>query len=132
VVANSQALVGLGLALATSWKLALIIFSAIPVVGIGAMLVARPVQGNLEKRTSALAVATKLAYHCITNFVVVKCFNTHVHEACKYADGLHTAAKYALKQSFSMSMQIGFVRFATTAMFVPGKSRPTCTGNSTR
>jgi ABC-type bacteriocin/lantibiotic exporter with double-glycine peptidase domain len=126
IVCIAQALAGLGLALRTSWKLALIVLSAIPVIAIGATVIACGLQANIGRQNEELSTATKIASNCITNIVMVKCFNTEEEEAHTYSAAVKRAAVYALKQTFSGSLQIGFVRFATTAMFVQGKSFDVC------
>ena len=121
IVCVVQAFAGLGLALRTNWKLALVVLSAIPIIAIGATVLARGLQADTDRQNEELTKATKRASNCITNIVTVKCFNTQEQEATTYAAAVQRAAVYALKQTFRSSLQIGFVRFATTAMFVQGE-----------
>ena len=95
--------------------------SAIPVIAIGAAVIARDIPANSNRQNEELATATKLASNCITNIVTLKCFNTQVEEPNNFAAAIERATVFALRQSFSSSLQIGFVRFASIAMFVQGK-----------
>ncbi|EXJ65413.1 hypothetical protein A1O7_01754 [Cladophialophora yegresii CBS 114405] len=119
-----QALAGLGLALHTNWKLALVVLSAIPVIAIGATVITRRLQAKIDGQKEELATTNRLASNCIKNIVTVKCFNTQEEEAASFIAAIQRAAVFALKQAFSSALQTGFVRFATTAMFVQGKLFP--------
>ncbi|KAJ9606273.1 ATP-dependent permease [Cladophialophora chaetospira] len=121
VVCLIQALAALGLALHTNWKLALVILSAIPVIAVGATLISRGLQTNIDRQAEQLMIATKIASNCVKNVVTVKCFSTQEEEATSYATSTRRAAVFAIKQAFSNALQLGFVRFGTTAMFVQGK-----------
>ena len=116
-----QALAGLGLALRTNWKVALVVLSAIPVIAVGAALISRGLQANIDRQTEELSAATKIASNCVRNIVTVKCFNTQEQETASYTSAIGRAAAFAFKQAYSSALQIGFVRFAMTAMFVQGK-----------
>jgi ABC-type bacteriocin/lantibiotic exporter with double-glycine peptidase domain len=121
IVCLVQGLAGLGLALRTNWKLALVVLSALPVIAIGATIISRGLQTNINRQTEELAAASRIASNCIKNIVTVKCFNAQEKEAGSYTAAIKRAAAFALKQAFSSALQVGFVRFAATAMFVQGK-----------
>jgi ATP-binding cassette, subfamily B (MDR/TAP), member 1 len=114
-------LAGLGLALRTNWKLALVVLSTIPVIAIGATVISCGLQSDIDRQNAELTAATKIAGNCITNIATVKCFTTQEEEGSAYTSAVKRAAVSTVKQSFKSSLQLGFVRFATTAMYVQGK-----------
>ncbi|KIW71943.1 hypothetical protein PV04_00169 [Phialophora macrospora] len=120
IVCIVQGLAGLGLALRTNWKLALVVLSALPVIAIGATIISRGLQANINQQTEESANASRIASNCIKNIVTVKCFNAQEKEAGSYTTASRSAAAFAIKQAFSSALQVGFVRFAATAMFVQG------------
>jgi ATP-binding cassette, subfamily B (MDR/TAP), member 1 len=117
-----QALAGIGVALRINWKLALVILSAIPAIAIGATIIGRHMPKHLRRKDEELTTATRIASSAIASIVTVKCFNTQEQETHRYVAAVREAAVFAIKEAFSNALQIGFVRFATAAMFVQGKS----------
>jgi hypothetical protein len=63
---------------------------------------------------------SSFANSALSAIETVKCFNGQAFELEQYKPVVMQAAKYYMKQALSNSLQIGFVRFITTAMFVQG------------
>jgi ATP-binding cassette, subfamily B (MDR/TAP), member 1 len=63
---------------------------------------------------------SSFANSALSAIETVKCFNGQAFELEQYKPVVMQAAKYYMKQALSKSLQIGFVRFITTAMFVQG------------
>jgi ATP-binding cassette, subfamily B (MDR/TAP), member 1 len=68
----------------------------------------------------SLSLASKIANSALSAIETVKCFNGQAFELKQYKPVIVEAAKHYMKQALSNSLQIGFVRFVTTAMFVQG------------
>lgn len=77
-------------------------------------------QPSIIRQEAELSVASKLANSALAAIETVKCFNGQTFELGQYKPVVKEAAKYYMKQALSNSLQIGFVRFVTTAMFVQG------------
>lgn len=77
-------------------------------------------QPSIIKQETELSLASKLANGALSAIETVKCFNGQAFEFEQYKTVVMEAAKYYMKQALSNSLQIGFVRFVTTAMFVQG------------
>lgn len=120
ILALVQTLSSLGLALRTNWKLTLVVLSTLPIILVGVSLTSRRGQRYVDRQNSSLDQAMKSAYHFVSNIVMVKCFNTQIHERHKYATAIEQAAKNSHKSCIFKGFQSGFVRFATTVIFVQG------------
>jgi ATP-binding cassette, subfamily B (MDR/TAP), member 1 len=103
-----QGLASLGLAFYTSWKLTLVIIAGLPISAVIMSFINSMMQPNIIGQEAELSSAIK----------TVKCFNGQASELEQYKAIVMEAAKYYMKQALSNSLQIGFVRFVTTAMFV--------------
>ncbi|ETI26967.1 hypothetical protein G647_10066 [Cladophialophora carrionii CBS 160.54] len=108
IVCLVQALAGLGLALRTNWKLALVVLSAIPVIAIGATVISRGLKANIDGHNEELAFTSKIASNCIKNIVTVICCNTQEEEAKSYTAAIKRAAAFAMKQAFSSALQASY------------------------
>lgn len=96
-----------------------------PVIVVGISSISRHGHRYISGHNEKLNQAMKLANNFITNIVLVKCFNTQDQEARKYAIAIEEAAQLSLKSSIFKALQSGFVRFASTVIFVQGKYAPT-------
>jgi ATP-binding cassette, subfamily B (MDR/TAP), member 1 len=65
-------------------------------------------------------LAFKIANNAVSAIETVKCFSGQPFELEQYKPVIVEAAKHCMKQALSDSLQIGFVRFVITAMFVQG------------
>ncbi|KAK5460883.1 ATP-dependent permease [Exophiala xenobiotica] len=120
ILALVQALAALVLAFRTNWKLTLVVLSVVPVIVVGISFISRHGHRYISGHNEKLNQAIKLANNFITNIVLVKCFNTQDQEARKYAIAIEEAAQLSLKSSIFRALQSGFVRFASTVIFVQG------------
>lgn len=120
ILALVQALSSLGLAFRTNWKLTFVVLSTLPVILVGVSLISRRGQRYVNRQNSSLDQAIKHANHFISNIVMVKCFNTQAHERHKYVAAILQAARNSHKSCIFKGLQSGFVRFATTVIFVQG------------
>lgn len=115
-----QAFASLGLAFYTSWKLTLVILAALPVSAVIMSFINSMMQPSIIAQEVELSLASKFANSALSAIDTVKCFNGQAHELEQYRSVVMEAAKHYMKQALSNSLQIGFVRFVTTAMFVQG------------
>lgn len=77
-------------------------------------------QPSIISQEIELSLASKIANSALSAIETVKCFNGQTFELEQYRPVVMEAAKYYMKQALSNSLQIAFVRFVTTAMFVQG------------
>lgn len=77
-------------------------------------------QPSIIRQELALSRAAKLTNSAVSAIETVKCFNGQTSELAQYKTAALEAARHYIKQALSNSLQIGFVRFVTTAMFVQG------------
>lgn len=115
-----QALSSLGLAFYYSWRLTLVVLASIPLVGLTLSLISANLPDNIRNQGEEIVKATKLASVAISNIFSVKCCNTQDQECRKYRLAVRKAAAFYFNQAQINALQIGFVRFATTSMFVQG------------
>ena len=113
-------LAALGLALYTSWRISLVTLSSVPVTAIIMSFISSKMQPSIAAQEEGLAKASKLANSAISSIDTVKAFNGQDLETRQYNSAILHAAKSYLKQAKINSLQIGFVRFVTLAMFVQG------------
>ena len=125
ILALVQALAALVLAFRTNWKLTLVVLSIVPVIVVGISFISRHGHRYISGHNDKLNQAMRSANNFITNIVLVKCFNTQDQETRKYALAIEEAAQLSLKSSIFRALQSGFVRFASTVIFVQGKYAPT-------
>lgn len=121
IVALVQALSSLGLAFHTNWRLTLVVLSIVPVIAVGCAIISHGMQTSIDCHSQRLTQATRVAKNAISNILTIKCFNTQNQERHKYAFAVREAAVFSLKLTFSEALQAGFIRFASTIMFVQGK-----------
>ena len=115
-----QAFASLGLAFYTSWKLTLVILAGLPIAVVIMSFISAMMQPSIIRQELVLSLASKLANGALAAIETVKCFNGQIFELSHYKPVVMEAAKHYMKQALSNSLQIGFVRFVTTAMFVQG------------
>jgi ATP-binding cassette, subfamily B (MDR/TAP), member 1 len=115
-----QALASIGLAFYTSWNLTLVILAGLPIAAVVMSSINSMMQPNIIAQEAELALVSKIANSALSAIETVKCFNGQAFELAQYKPVVMQAAKYYMKQALSNSLQIGFVRFITTAMFVQG------------
>lgn len=75
---------------------------------------------SIVAQEEKLMKASKLATGVIHSIDAVKCFNGQQFETRRYKAAVLNAGKSYLEQAKVNSLQIGFIRFATLAMFVQG------------
>lgn len=115
-----QAFASLGLAFYTSWKLTLVILAGLPISVVIMSLISSMMQPSIIGQEIELSLASKIANSALSAIETVKCFNGQTFELEQYKPVIMEAARFYMKQALSNSLQIGFVRFVTTAMFVQG------------
>lgn len=115
-----QALASFGLAFYTSWKLTLVILAGLPPAAIVLSFISSMMQPSIIKQEIQLSLASKVANSALSAIETVKCFNGQSFELQQYKNVIFEAAKHYIRQALSNSLQIGFIRFVTTAMFVQG------------
>ena len=115
-----QAIASLGVAFYYSWRLTLVVLASIPATALGLSLISTNLPANVVGQEEQLLKATKLANFAGSNILSVKCFNTQDLEARRYRSTIHAAAAFYFRQARINACQIGFIRFATTSMFVQG------------
>jgi ATP-binding cassette subfamily B (MDR/TAP) protein 1 len=77
-------------------------------------------QSSIRGQETEMAKASSIAINALSCIDTVKCFNGQDFEARRYALAVQKAAKFYLKQALNNGLQIGFVRFFLTSMFVQG------------
>jgi len=115
-----QALASIGFAFYTSWNLSLVILAGLPISAVIMSLINSMMQPSIIAQEAELSLVSKIANGALSAIDTVKCFNGQAFELAQYKPVVMRAAKYYMKQALSNSLQIGFVRFITTAMFVQG------------
>ena len=115
-----QAITSLGVALYFSWKMALVVLASLPLTALVLAIISRSLSCYVTGQAAAMSKAIHVANVAFTNIFSVKCFDTKDQERRKYTTMIRSAAKLYYQQARVNAMQIGFVRFATTTMFVQG------------
>ena len=115
-----QAIASMGLSFYYSWKLTLVILAGIPIGAVVLAFISAGMQDSIVGQLAENQKGSTSANNAFTNIVAIKCFNSQQLEASKYLITVQDAAKHYIKLARANAMQIGFVRFATTAMFVQG------------
>lgn len=115
-----QAFASLGLAFYTSWNLTLVILAGLPLAAVVMSFISSTMQPSIGRQELELSRAAKLVNSALSAIETVKCCNGQTSELERYRRVVLEAARYYMKQALSNSLQIGFVRFVTTAMFVQG------------
>jgi ATP-binding cassette, subfamily B (MDR/TAP), member 1 len=115
-----QALASFGLAFYTSWKLTLVILAALSPAAVVMSFISSMMQPSTVRQEVELSLASKIANSALSAIETVKCFNGQSFELQKYRSVIFKAAKHYIRQALSNALQIGFIRFVTTAMFVQG------------
>lgn len=115
-----EGFVALGLSFSYGWKLTLVILASIPVSAVILHFVSRGLHTNIMKHSDALSAAARISIHAISNISLLKYFNTQTQESHSYINQIRIAAMFALKQARATALQQGFIKFASTTMFVQG------------
>ena len=115
-----QAVASLGLALYYCWKLTLVILATIPFTAVGLAIISAGLPLSLLGQEEQMSKALKTATFALSNIMTVKCANTQDQERRKFCSALQISAQFYVKQARINALQIGFIRFATTSMFVQG------------
>ncbi|KAK4953488.1 ATP-dependent permease, partial [Elasticomyces elasticus] len=110
----------LGLAMAYSWKLTLVILSTAPLIAGAIVLIGGTIQNNMTKQQQKLTEALKYVISALTSIETVKCFNAQDLEVFKYAASIKQAAASYFRVANANAQQIGFVHLASLSMFVQG------------
>ena len=77
-------------------------------------------QPSIQAQAVELTRASKIANNSISAIDTVKLFNGQDFQVWQYAQAIHKAARYYLKQAQQNALQIGLIRFVTLGMFVQG------------
>ena len=96
------------------------IAAGIPVAAIVLVFISFGMQASIEGQQAENLRASTTANNAFLNIMPVKCSNSQGLEAGRYSHAVQEAAKYYVKLARANAMQIGFVRFTTTAMTVQG------------
>lgn len=82
--------------------------------------ISRMMQPNIIRQETKLSTASKLVHSALSAIDTVKYFNAQSLEMSQYQPVIKEAALFYMKQALSNALQIGTIRFVTTAMFVQG------------
>ena len=115
-----EGFVALGLSFSYGWKLTLVILASIPVSSLILYFISRGLQTHIADQGKALSEASKTANNAFSNISMLKYFNTQSQESRSYTTHVRRAAVFYLKQAKTNALQTGFVKFASTTMFVQG------------
>ncbi|KAL2814262.1 P-loop containing nucleoside triphosphate hydrolase protein [Aspergillus granulosus] len=115
-----RTLVSLGVALYTSWNLALVILAGIPLVSIIVSSLAPKINASIETQKNELKSASKVVNNAVASIDTVKCLNSQAIELDKFIRGVDKSASPFLRQAHFSALQISAVRFMMFAMFVQG------------
>ena len=115
-----EGFVALGLSFSYGWKLTLVILASIPLSVIILHFISRGLQTHIANQSEALSEASQIVNNAISNISVLKYFNTQSQESRTYVGHVRRAAAFYLRQAKANALQIGFVKFASTTMFVQG------------
>ena len=115
-----EGFVALGLSFFYGWKLTLVILATIPLSAVILHFISRGLQGHIASQGEALSEASQTANNAISNISVLKYFSTQSQESRSYIGDVRRAAAFYLKQAKANALQIGFVKFASTTMFIQG------------
>lgn len=77
-------------------------------------------QSSIIGQELEIAKASNFAINALSSIDTVKCFNGQDFELRQYICAIRKAATFYLKQALNNGLQIGFVRFVLTSMFVQG------------
>ena len=115
-----QAVASLGVCFYYSWKITLVTLAGIPLSAVGLSILASKMQSSIVGQELEMAKASSLAINALSSIDTVKCFNAQDFEVRNYVFTVKRAASFYLKQALNNGLQIGFVRFILTSMFVQG------------
>lgn len=96
------------------------ILAGIPIGAIVLAFISSGMQESIEGQQAENQKGSAHANNAFANIVAIKCFNSQELESRRYLLAVQDAAKYYINLARANATQIGFVRFATTAMFVQG------------
>lgn len=116
-----EGFVALGLSFYYGWKLTLVILASLPVSALILHFISRGLQTHISCQSEALSHAAQIANNAISNISLIKYFNTQTETSRRYTGQIHRASTFYLKQARANALQIGFIKFATTTMFVQGQ-----------
>ena len=114
--------VALGLSFSYGWKLTLVILASIPISVVVLHFISRGLPAHIENQGEALSEASRTANNAISNISILKYSNTQSQESRSYVGHVRRAATFYLRQAKANALQTGFVKFASTTMFVQGKT----------
>jgi ATP-binding cassette subfamily B (MDR/TAP) protein 1 len=77
-------------------------------------------QSSIKAQEIEMAKASSIVINALSCIDTVKCFNGQDYEARQYGLAVQKAAKFYLKQALNNGLQMGFLRFILTSMFVQG------------
>ncbi|KAJ9308096.1 hypothetical protein DTO217A2_2337 [Paecilomyces variotii] len=115
-----RALVALGVASFTSWRLTLVTLAAVPPCAALVSWLSSRIQQGIDIQKHELATSSRISYNAFSLIRVVKCFNGQGFEYDKYIASINRAAQYYLWQAHLSACQISCVRFMSFGMFVQG------------
>ncbi|KAJ9245310.1 hypothetical protein DTO280E4_3535 [Paecilomyces variotii] len=115
-----RALVALGVASFTSWRLTLVTLAAVPPCAALVSWLSSRIQQGIDMQKHELATSSRISYNAFSLIRVVKCFNGQGFEYDKYVASINRAAQYYLWQAHLSASQISCVRFMSFGMFVQG------------
>jgi ATP-binding cassette subfamily B (MDR/TAP) protein 1 len=103
-----------------SWDLTLVTISSVPVIMAIVILIGRPMQKALTNQQGRLTEAQKYLTNALTAIETVKCFNGQEIELGKYVKKVGEAALWYYRVANAHSMQVGFLTFLASTIFVQG------------
>ncbi|RMZ80668.1 hypothetical protein DV738_g2673, partial [Chaetothyriales sp. CBS 135597] len=115
-----EGLASLAIALYYSWKLTLVIITAIPFIALTMHLLSRRIQVEVARENTALTDASKISNNATEHISLVKCFNMQTTTLQQYLHAIRVAARSYVKQMQLLSLQLGFLKFLTMVIFVAG------------
>lgn len=105
-----------------SWDLTLVTISSVPLVMGICVLLGRPMQKALNKQQGSLEEAQKYLTSAFSAIETVKCFNGQEIELGKYVKKVGEAALWYYRVANAHAMQLGFLTFLASTIFVQGFS----------
>ena len=110
----------LGVAFYFSWKLTLVIISALPIAIIVLYLISVPIAPAVEAEKLGLSQASKYANAAIEAVDTVKVFNGEEQEVWQYFSTIKQVASNYLIQARCSALQFGITKFMMVGIFVQG------------
>jgi ATP-binding cassette subfamily B (MDR/TAP) protein 1 len=114
----AAALAAIGISFYYSWNLTLVILACTSITAIALCIITRTLQPAIERQKRDLNVASRCSHTAIKAVDIVKIFNAQDHEVRQYSCAIKKAAESYMIQAYTNSMQMGVIRFTTTAAFM--------------